>query len=100
VEKYRKYIGFALLLIGVIFGVEGIITAFSGLWVSGMASQALANVSQEAMYFEGVLGIEGFLQTLQAIFTIVAIYGVAKTLIGIFCIMLGIKMAFKKKTKN
>jgi len=100
VEKYEKYIGYALLLIGLIFGIEGIITAFSGLWVSVMTSQALADVAQEAMYFEGALGIEGFLQTLQAIFTIVAIYGAAKTFIGIFCIVFGMKIAFKKKAKN
>lgn len=99
-EKYEKQVGLALLLVGVIFGIEGIVAFFSGLWVSTVASQALADVAQEATYFEGALGTEGFLQTLQAIFTVVAVYGVAKTLIGIFCIVFGMKTAFKKKAKN
>ena len=99
-EKYGKHVGLALLLIGVIFGIEGIMAFFSGLWISTVTSQALADVAQEATYFEGSLGMEGFLQTLQAIFTVVAVYGVAKTLIGIFCIVFGTKIAFKKKAKN
>lgn len=95
-EKYERRIGYALLLIGVIFGIEGIVAVFSGLWISAMASQALANTTQEAMLFESAAGMQGILQTIQAIFTIVAIYGIAKTLIGIFCIAFGMKVAFKK----
>lgn len=96
-EKYEKRIGYALLLIGVIFGIEGILAAFSGLWISNIAGQVMADTAQEAMLFEGAAGMQGILQTVQAIFAIVAVYGVAKTIIGIFCIAFGMKVAFKKR---
>ncbi len=95
-RKYEKYVGIAFLLIGFILGIEGIITTFTGFWIFSWASNALEAAMQDATFFEDYTNLSSVFQTVQAIFSVVVLYGIGKTAVGIFCIALGMKTAFGK----
>jgi|GEM_PF-3456576 len=89
----------ALILIGVIFGIEGIGISLLSLVASSELSQLIAAAEHESTFFEQQLDV-GFLQMLSSILTICIIYSIAKIIIGIFCIAVGATELFETSKKE
>jgi type IV secretory pathway VirB2 component (pilin) len=83
-----KAVGIALIIVGLILGIEGTVTAYVGTLILGELNSELAALSVYSSAAE-TAGMEGTYQLFQNIFTAVAGYSLVKTAAGIACILLG-----------
>jgi len=84
----NKAIGYALILIGLVFGFEG--TAFTYLGFLGLneVNQAIA-LSSVFETTPEMLGVVGFYQSLQVFFMGMIGYSLLKTVAGVACMLFG-----------
>lgn len=87
----NKAIGYALIIIGLIFGIEGTAITFIGSGFLGEVNEAIAlfNVFESPFI--------GLLQSLQVVLSVLVGYSLLKTTAGIACILLGYKALTEKK---
>ena len=85
-----KAIGYALIVVGLFFGLEGTVFLFGSNVLLGelteLASLSAAYGADAAVY-----------QPIQSMLGIVTVYAIAKTLAGITCIVLGYTAVTEKK---
>jgi hypothetical protein len=86
----------ALVLIGIVFGLEGIITSYIGLSLASRTAEQLSFLQYGSTFFEQGEAT-GALEFLNSIFTGVAVYGAIKSVVGIFCIAAGATDLFEAK---
>lgn len=94
--KREKAVGYALIVIGLVFGIEGTAFTFAGTWVLGEVSEAVSFYS----VFESqadAFGAMGFYSSLQTVLSLFVAYSLVKTLAGIACMLLGYKVLKAKK---
>lgn len=92
-----KAVGYALIIIGLILGIEGTVMAYVSTQLLGEINTELAAISVYTSTTE-TAGMEGTYQLFQNIFMAVAGYSLVKTVAGIACILLGY-VALKGKEK-
>ena len=93
----NKY-AIALVLIGIIFGMEGIVASYLGLSVSSVMAKQISLAQQGSTFFEQGAPTE-MLVFLKTIAMGVAVYGVIKSFVGIFCIAVGATELLEKRKK-
>ncbi len=85
-----KAIGYALIVIGLFFGLEGTVFLFGSNVLIGemnnLASLSIAYGADAAIY-----------QPVQSMLSVLMVYAIAKTLAGIACIVLGYTAVTEKK---
>ncbi|MCD6478953.1 MAG: hypothetical protein J7L44_03645 [Candidatus Diapherotrites archaeon] len=86
----------ALILIGLVFGLEGIITSYIGLSFASRIGEELSFLQYGSTFFEQNQSASA-LEFLNTVFIGVAIYGAVKCLVGIFCIAAGATELFETK---
>ena len=91
----NKAIGYALIIIGLFFGIEGTVMTWGSTWLMGEANEAISLYSVFENPMDS-LGPVGFYQSLQTIAVAVLAYSFLKTIAGIACIFLGY-LALKAK---
>lgn len=89
----------ALVLIGIIFGFEGVAVSFIGLFASSEISQLIDFARQESTFFEQQADIGSF-QMLNLFANVGIFYGIAKAFVGIFCIATGASELFEAKSEG
>ncbi|MEM0359738.1 MAG: hypothetical protein QXK06_00180 [Candidatus Diapherotrites archaeon] len=94
--KKIKAVGIALIIVGLVFGIEGTAMAYLGVQVLGELNSGLAGMSVYGSEAEA-LGLKEAYQFFQGIFTAITAYSMVKTLAGIACIILGYFALTKEK---
>ncbi|MEM4598671.1 MAG: hypothetical protein QW400_03210 [Candidatus Diapherotrites archaeon] len=84
----------ALILIGIVFGIEGVLISYFSYTLSSEFGEAAAIMEQETEFFDQGADPE-FAKMLSMLFMLGVFYGIAKTIIGIFCIATGASEAFE-----
>ena len=91
-----KAIGYALILIGLVFGLEGTVLTYFGMLGLNEVNQALALSSVFETPAE-LAGVVGFYQSLQTLFMAVIGYSLFKTVAGVACMLFGYSAVKGKK---
>lgn len=81
-----KAIGYALIVIGLIFGLEGTVFTFMGTGFIGQINQLIAASSAYGLPLD-----ESVLRLFQSVLGTVVVYSLFKVAAGIACILLGYK---------
>ncbi|MEM4662498.1 MAG: hypothetical protein QXM75_00550 [Candidatus Diapherotrites archaeon] len=89
----------ALILIGIVFGIEGVLVSYFGYSLSSEFSNIAALIEKEKEFFDEDADPE-FVRMLSMLFMLAVFYGIAKTIIGVFCIATGASEAFKEIAPN
>lgn len=84
----------ALILIGIVFGTEGVLISYFSFALSSEFGDTAALMEQETEFFDQGADPE-FAKMLSMLFMLGVFYGIVKTIIGIFCIATGASEAFE-----
>ncbi|MCX8190418.1 MAG: hypothetical protein N3F05_04305 [Candidatus Diapherotrites archaeon] len=90
----KKNISF--ILIGIVFGIEGVLISYFCFSLSSEFGKIASTMEQEKEFFDQGTN-PGFVQILSVLFMLGVLYGIAKTIIGIFCIATGASELFEGK---
>ena len=84
----NKAIGYALIIVGLVLGIEGTAFTFAGTWALGQVNQAMA-LSSVLGSQEGSLGTGEFYHSIQSLVIVFIVYSLLKTAGGIACMLFG-----------
>lgn len=94
-ESKTRFIGIILTLVGIVIAIEGIAMLVLGVFGTGTAGQMAKELEQQAAIFGENPEMVSMLRTIQIGLVAVAAYSVFKAIVGIGCILVGLKAAKK-----
>jgi len=92
----NKAIGYALIIVGLVLGIEGTAFTFAGTWALGQVNQAIA-LSSVLNSQSGGIGAGEFFQGIQSLVLVFIVYSLLKTVGGIACMLFGYSVLKSKK---